>query len=270
MAERVSSELLRRVAAAILLVPVALVAVYFGGWAFSLLAAVAVAFMTCEWERATGGERAGRHAFIGVVTVLAALAVASTGGVEPALVLVGIGAVVDLVVPRKDGAYSRWPTAGLIVVGVPVVCLVWLRGAGEGMTVVVWLLAVLWATDSGAYVVGRWVGGPRLAPAISPRKTWAGCVGGTGAGALIGLATAVLLPDTSTVRTVLASILVSLVGQGGDLAVSAVKRRFGVKDMGAVIPGHGGVLDRLDSLLFGAVAAAAMAVASGGTVPLWP
>ena len=256
--------------AATILVPVALAAVYFGGWAFSLLVAVAVAFMTCEWERVTGGGRAGRHAFIGVVTVLAALSIVSTGGVGPALALIGVGAFVDLVVPRKDGAYSRWPTAGLIFVGAPAVCLVWLRGAGEGMTVIAWLLIVLWATDSGAYVVGRWIGGPRLAPAISPGKTWAGCVGGTGAGALIGLATAILLPDASTIRTVLASILVSLVGQGGDLAVSAVKRRFGVKDMGAVIPGHGGVLDRLDSLLFGAMAVAAMAAASGGTAPLWP
>ncbi len=255
---------------AIILVPVALAAVYFGDWAFLLLAAVAVTFMACEWERVTGGGGVGRHAFIGIVTVLTALAVVSTGGVEPALALVGVGAFVDLVVPRKDGTYSRWPTAGLIVVGVPAVCLVWLRGAGGGMTVIAWLLVVLWATDSGAYVVGKWAGGPRLAPAISPGKTWAGCVGGTGAGALIGLATAILLPDTSTIRTVLASILVSLAGQGGDLAVSAVKRRFGVKDMGAVIPGHGGVLDRLDSLLFGAMAVAAMAVASEGTVPLWP
>ena len=256
--------------AAIILAPVALAAVYFGGWAFSFLAAVAVAFMTCEWERVTGGGRVGRHAFIGIVTILTALSVVSTGGVEPALAIVGIGAIVDLVVPRRDGAYSRWPTVGLIVVGAPAVCLVWLRGAGEGMTVIAWLLIVLWATDSGAYVVGKWAGGPRLAPAISPGKTWAGCVGGTGAGALIGLATAILLPDTSTIRTVLASILVSAVGQGGDLAVSAVKRRFGVKDMGAVIPGHGGVLDRLDSLLFGAMAVAAMAAASGGAAPPWP
>ncbi len=236
---------------------------------FSLLGAATVMLMVCEWEAVTGGERVGRHAWIGIITAPAALSVVSFGGVRPALILIGLGACVALAVTRRDGTYSPWPAAGLIVVGVPAVCLVWLRNSGEGMAVILWLLAVLWATDSGAYFVGRWIGGARLAPTISPGKTWAGLVGGTGSGAAVGLAAAVLLPDVSTIRAVSVSILVSLVGHGGDLVISAVKRRFGVKDMGTVIPGHGGVFDRLDSLWFGAMAVAALAVASGGTVPLW-
>lgn len=270
MAERVSSELFQRVVAATILIPVALAAVYFGGWAFSLLAAIAVTLMICEWEPATGGERTGRHTLVGIITALAALSVVSFGSFQWALILIGVGTFVDLIVPRRHGTYSHWPAVGLIAIGIPAVCLVWLRGASEGMTVIVWLLVVLWATDSGAYFVGKWIGGARLAPTISPGKTWAGFVGGTGAGVLVGVATVTVLPDISTIRAVLASILVSLAGQGGDLAVSAVKRRFGVKDMGTIIPGHGGVLDRLDSLLFGAMAVVALAVASGGTVPLWP
>lgn len=256
--------------AAAVLIPVALGAVYVGGWLFTALAAAAVILMASEWEQVTGGSRIGRHTCINVLTGLIALTVISIGDVDLALLVIAIGAIVGLFVPRTDGTNSRWPAIGIVAVVLPAVCLVWLRGGAAGLAVVVWLLVVLWATDSGAYFVGKLVGGARLVPRISPGKTWAGCFGGTTAGALVGVAMAVLVQDVSTIRAVLASVFLSLVGQGGDIAISAVKRQFGVKDMGNTIPGHGGVLDRLDSLLFGAVAVSALALASGGTVPLWP
>lgn len=268
--ERVSSELLQRVVAAVVLIPIALSAVYFGGWMFSALAAVAVVLMASEWEQATGGARIGRHTYLNVAAGLTALTAVSFSRVDIALVIVLFGAIAGLVLPRHDGVHSRWPTIGVIAVAVPAVCLIWLRQADSGMTVILWLLLVLWATDSGAYFVGRLIGGARLAPRISPGKTWAGFFGGTASGALVGLATSILVQDVSAIRTVLASVFVSLAGQGGDLAISAVKRRFGVKDMGSIIPGHGGVLDRLDSLLFGAIAVSALALVFEGTVPLWP
>tara|TARA_B100000686_G_C16221490_1_gene680397 strand:+ start:119 stop:535 length:417 start_codon:yes stop_codon:yes gene_type:complete len=138
------------------------------------------------------------------------------------------------------------------------------------MLIILWLFLVLWATDSGAYFVGRTFGKKRLVPRISPGKTWAGLYGGTAAGAIIGVSIAAIVHDFSMLRAVLLSILISLVGQGGDLAISAVKRHFDVKDMGTMIPGHGGVLDRLDSLLFGAMVIGIITFAYGGSMPLWP
>ena len=266
----VPSELLQRVVAAVILIPIALSAVYVGGWMFSLLAAVAVILMASEWEQATGGARAGRHTYLTAGAGLTALTAVSFGQLDFALLIVVFGAVAGFVLPRHGGVHSRWPSIGVITIAVPAVSLVWLREADSGMTVIVWLLLVLWATDSGAYFVGRLIGGARLAPRISPGKTWAGFFGGTTSGALVGLATSIAVQDVSIIRTVLASVFVSLAGQGGDLAISAVKRRFGVKDMGTIIPGHGGVLDRLDSLLFGAIAVSALALVFEGTVPLWP
>lgn len=270
MPERVSSELLQRVVAALVLIPIALSAVYVGGWMFTLLAAVAVILMASEWEQVTGGARAGRHTYLNVLAGLTALTAVSYGQLDIALITVAVGAIASFLLPRHDGVHSRWPSIGVIAVAVPAICLIWLRAADSGMTVIVWLLLVLWATDSGAYFVGRLIGGARLAPLISPGKTWAGFFGGTAAGALVGLAISILVQDVSAIRAVLASVFVSLAGQGGDLAISVVKRRFGVKDMGTIIPGHGGVLDRLDSLLFGAIAVSALALVFEETVPLWP
>jgi len=270
VAESVPSELVRRVVAAIVLIPVALAAVFLGGWTFSALAAVAVVLMATEWEHVTGGEKFGRHALLNMLAGMMALLLVSTGSVEYALATVITLSIASGLTPRRDGSRSLWPSVGVIAVVLPAICLVWLRGTSTGMVVILWILLVLWATDSGAYFVGRMIGGARLAPRISRGKTWAGFYGGTAAGAVIGVATATIVQDISMLRAVMVSIFLSLVGQGGDLAISAVKRHFGVKDMGNIIPGHGGVLDRLDSLLFGAIAIGALAFAYGGTVPLWP
>ncbi len=270
MAESVPSEFVRRVVAAIVLIPVALAAVFLGGWTFSALAAVAVVLMATEWEHVTGGEKFGRHALLNMLAGMMALLLASTGSVEYALATVITLSIASGLMPRRDSSRSLWPSVGVIAVVLPAICLVWLRGTSTGMVVILWILLVLWATDSGAYFVGRMIGGARLAPRISRGKTWAGFYGGTAAGAVIGVATATIVQDISMLRVVMVSIFLSLVGQGGDLAISAVKRYFDVKDMGNIIPGHGGVLDRLDSLLFGAIAIGALAFAYGGTVPLWP
>ena len=270
VSESVPSELLQRVVAAVILIPLALTAVYIGGWMFTLFAAVAVILMAFEWEQVTSGARVGRHTFLNVGVGLTALTAVSFGLLDIAIIIVVVGVIASFVIPRHDGIHSHWPSIGVIAVAAPAVCLLWLRETDSGMTVIVWLLLVLWATDSGAYFVGRLIGGARLAPLISPGKTWAGFFGGTASGALVGLAVSILVQDVSTVRAVSASVFVSLAGQGGDLAISAVKRRFDVKDMGTIIPGHGGVLDRLDSLLFGAIAVGVLALVFEGTFPLWP
>jgi phosphatidate cytidylyltransferase len=144
--------------------------------------------------------------------------------------------------------------AGLVYVLLPCFALIWFRGAtGWGATL--WLFVAVWASDTGAYLLGRLIGGPKLWPAVSPNKTWAGLCGAALGAALIGLAGAFVMPG-GDLRLVLAGAGIGLIGQTGDLFESHVKRRAGAKDSGTLIPGHGGALDRLDSLLFVAPAAA--------------
>jgi len=139
--------------------------------------------------------------------------------------------------------------AGVIYVGLAPLALIWLRVSPNGVLLpLLWIFAVVWATDTGAYFTGRAIGGPKMAPSISPGKTWSGFAGGTAAAGLVGWSAA-SISDGPVAQIVAASLVVSLLGQAGDLLMSKVKRTVGVKDTGTLIPGHGGVLDRLDSLL---------------------
>jgi phosphatidate cytidylyltransferase len=129
---------------------------------------------------------------------------------------------------------------------------------------VFWLFAVVWATDTAAYISGRLIGGPKLAPRFSPNKTWAGLIGGALAAALVGVIAATLMGDAPMPSMALASAGLAVVAQAGDLVESALKRRFGVKDASTLIPGHGGVLDRLDGMLFAAPVFVALMMWTGG------
>ncbi len=163
-------------------------------------------------------------------------------------------------------ARARWLAIGLVYVAVPCIALVWLRAEPLGRETIMWLFAVVWATDIGAYFTGRGVGGPKLAPRISPGKTWSGLAGGVACAAAVGLAAAVLLGVADAWRLAVAGALLALVAQGGDLWESMVKRRFHAKDSGTLIPGHGGVLDRLDGLMAAAPAVAAATLACNESV----
>ena len=259
--ERASRELGLRLASALVLAPLVVAAVYAGGWAFAVVVAAAALAMVWEWNRLCGGSRLG--VALHGLAVLAALGL-TLGGMP----LAGLGAVAALaalslaLAVAVERAYV-WVALGVAYVSIPVAALIWLRGGFvEGRQIVLWLLAVVWATDIGAYAVGRALGGRRLAPRISPQKTWAGAFGGTGLAALVGLGAAYAGPGLARgLGVVLASLGLSLAAQAGDLAESAVKRRFGAKESGALIPGHGGALDRADGLLFAAPLAAALALA---------
>jgi len=171
---------------------------------------------------------------------------------------------------RGGGGAAGWLALGALWLAVPCILLLWLsRPDGIGPRTVLWIFAVVWATDIGAYAVGRQLGGPRLAPRWSPRKTWAGLIGGAGCAALAGWATARLLGASSVLPLVLVSAGLAIVGQFGDLAESVAKRRFGVKDSSGLIPGHGGLLDRLDGLLAVIPAVALLTLIGGGSVLTW-
>jgi len=144
--------------------------------------------------------------------------------------------------------------------------LAWLRTGGWGN--VLFVLLVVWATDIGAYLIGRFGGGPRLAPRISPGKTWSGAAGGLASALAVGLGTA-LFSQAPLAGALFVAAGFSVAAQAGDLLESGMKRHFGVKDSGRLIPGHGGLLDRLDGLLAAAPVAALLAAAFGRGVELW-
>ena len=267
--ELLSIELFKRLGASFVLIPLALGAVYFGNWLFISLLILVVILMAREWENITGGTLEGIHTALIILTAGVSIIFSSNGAFDLALSTVIVGAFVSFACPRKNNGRSFWPVVGIVIVSLPAICLIWLRNSAEGLTIVIWLLLVLWATDSGGFFCGKLIGGRRLVPRISPGKTWSGCLGGTISGVLVGVAMAFFLVESSYIKVIFLSTVISLVGQGGDITISALKRYFGVKDMGNIIPGHGGVWDRLDSLAFSAVAVAFLGMCLGGTVPLW-
>ena len=160
--------------------------------------------------------------------------------------------------------------AGVLYVGLPCVALIWLRGDGAaGRGNVLFLLLVVWASDIGAYAAGRLFGGPKLAPGISPGKTWTGALGGLASAMLVGEAAAQVIAGATLGRAAGIAACLGVAAQVGDLFESWIKRRFGVKDSGRLIPGHGGLLDRMDGVLAAAPLAAVLSVLLGPGRFLW-
>jgi phosphatidate cytidylyltransferase len=270
---RRTPEILRRLASAFVLAAVALGAVIVSPWSFLVLVIVAGAILTWEWGRLTRGEGRNPITIIAAADVAAVALFATLGRPELALALLAAAAVAIALMSIRRGKLG-WSIAGLLYVALPALALVWLRGDRDlGVEAALFLLAVAWTTDTASYVGGRSLGGPKLAPRISPKKTWRGFIVGTLTPALIGYASALVLGSTSPWGLVLVSIGLALACQIGDLLESAVKRHFGVKDMSQLIPGHGGLFDRIDSFLLASVAAGLIALrnpaAPGAGLLIW-
>ena len=171
---------------------------------------------------------------------------------------------------RLCGGRIMWLFGGLVYITVPCGALIFLRSdPATGMETLFWLLAVVWATDTAAYGAGRLIGGPKLSPNISPNKTWSGLIGGVGAAGIVGALAAVILEREGVMVLALWSVAVGLISQAGDLAESWVKRHFEVKDTSGIIPGHGGLFDRVDGLLAAAVAVAVVSALGKGGFLTW-
>lgn len=244
--------LLKRIISAAILAPLVLLAFYFGGFWFAALVVSAAGLMGWEWARMCNGGRFGWPGalVIAALVVPALTFLLSPTVLPPAVLLGGAGlsaAAAALRLARKD--LPLFILFGTLYIGLACLALLWLRSVPQdGRDLVFWLLAVVWATDIGAYFAGRGIGGPKLAPAISPNKTWAGLIGGVLSAALVGVLAAGLLGRDATLPVV-GGMVLAVVAQGGDLLESWCKRRFGVKDSSHIIPGHGGILDRVDGLL---------------------
>jgi phosphatidate cytidylyltransferase len=247
-----------RIATAFALAIVGVLAVLAGGWIWAGLLLATVAGAAFELARLVERGRTRERRFALGTTLLAGSLVFSTAAAGPAsgLVLFAILLPVGVGLFALAGGNAFALGAAVFYLGVPFACLVWLRlGAPGGLIFTLWLLLVVAATDTGAYVAGRSIGGPRLAPALSPGKTWAGLFGGMLAAAVTGAVFVLFVrghgPQAALSSGLLAAVL-AVVAQCGDLTESWLKRRSGYKDSGRLLPGHGGLLDRVDGLLFAA------------------
>lgn len=239
---RKNADLPVRATVGALLIAVAAAALWLGGFAFWLLVTVAGILMIHEWGGLHGADaRQRRLAQYALMVPLAIMAPVAAG---PGFLGFGLlfGAMFFLATVTRNGMLG----AGEVYVGLPVLALLVLRDQDNGLLLAFWAMALVWACDIGAYFAGRTLGGPRLMPAVSPNKTWAGLLGGVLGAGVFALVLMCLGLDW---RLVLATPLLAVLAQAGDLYESWLKRRVGVKDSGNLLPGHGGVLDRLDGLV---------------------
>jgi phosphatidate cytidylyltransferase len=245
-----------RVIAALVLAPVAIAIAYAGGFLWTLLVTLAAVGLYVEWLMVIGIGAGLRVTMAGVLALAAAGACLGAGRLDAALPVLAVGLIIVAVISPEQ---RRWTIAGYCYAAIAEVASVLLRqDPEEGFVALMFVLLVVWATDIGGYFAGRGIGGPRLWPRVSPKKTWAGAVGGFVASLVVAAGFAAFGLGPVAPLLILGAVL-SAVSQFGDLFESAVKRRFGVKDSSHLIPGHGGLMDRLD----GFVAAVAVAAIFG-------
>ncbi|MBY3464943.1 phosphatidate cytidylyltransferase [Rhizobium laguerreae] len=243
-------ELKLRIVSGLILAAIVLAATWYGGLAFRILAVVIGLLIYYEWSKMTGIARdwvANAVGWIGEAAIAFLVLVSNfefAAGMLAGVTAVGIALII------LQGT-SRWLPVGLFYAGATGLALAAIRGDDRlGLYAMLFVFAVVWATDILAYFVGRALGGPKLAPSISPGKTWSGAIGGAISAVAAGVVLIhFLLPGAEIIAASVAFVL-SVCSQSGDLFESFIKRKFGVKDSSRLIPGHGGVMDRVDGLIF--------------------
>jgi phosphatidate cytidylyltransferase len=257
-----ANNLALRVASAAVLGPLVLVLAYVGGWLFFAFCAAAAAGVLWEWTKLVADSADARILVPGFAALLFALVLTGVDEPEAAAAMIFIGSALAAGVmaawPRRYPARNPlvWGSCGIVYAGVAFLGPAFLRrDAAWGFVAVLFVALTVWATDIFAYAVGRTIGGPLLWPRISPNKTWAGAIGGVVGGVAAGTSVAYASGVDRLVAVGSVALLLSVLTQAGDLFESAVKRRFGAKDAGSLIPGHGGLMDRLDGFLVAALVA---------------
>jgi phosphatidate cytidylyltransferase len=251
-ASKPPSDLAIRTVSGIALIALALAALWGGGVWLWLLTSLAAMLMLAEWGPLVQGDV--KHTRLALFAACVPLAIMSpwAAGVTffPFGLIIGMAFFVTIVTRKPRLGF------GVVYVALPSLALLFLRGQEHGLLLALWTLATVWVTDIGAYFAGRTIGGPKLAPRVSPNKTWAGLIGGVASALVLGL---LLWRFTGLeLQLAFASPILAVIAQIGDLYESWLKRQAGVKDSGTILPGHGGVLDRLDGLVPVAPAAAAL------------
>jgi phosphatidate cytidylyltransferase len=258
--EQGSRNLLMRVIAALVLAPLAIAIAYAGGWLWLGFVTLAAIGLYVEWLTVVGA-RTPRVMAAGIATLLGVAMWLGIGRIGATYIIAALGvAVAALLSPRRRGWAALggcYAFAALIASIVVRLDQVW------GFTALMFVLLIVWVTDIGGYFAGRGIGGPKLWPRVSPKKTWAGAIGGFGASLVVAAGFAAFGVGKAGPLLLLGAVL-SIASQLGDLFESAVKRRFDVKDSSHIIPGHGGLLDRLDGFVAAVIVAAIFGVLRGG------
>lgn len=242
------SNLQLRIITAAVLAPVTILLIWLGGVSFRILA-VAIGFaIFYEWTTLSASKQTRSGLITGWVVLVVAAALLFMK--MPAIQVLAIIAAGSVFLVQR----ANWAAGGLLYAGVPMVCLAMLRSdTTTGLIAIIYLFALVWATDIAAYFTGRTLGGPKLAPRFSPNKTWSGAIGGVVAAMIAGAMVSYFSFDRIKIFMIILAAMLSVASQMGDLGESWVKRCFGAKDSGKLLPGHGGVMDRVDGLIIAAV-----------------
>ena len=236
------ADLYMRIVSGASLAFIALLATVLGGWAAAVAVGIVTAIVSLEWANLI--DRSPWPMAVFTAGLVVALAMITLGHIEGGLVIIGLAVV------AAGLTLSLWRAAGVAYAAILGAGLLLIRFAPDGLVALVIVFAVVWATDTGAYAAGRLIGGAKLWPAVSPNKTWAGAFGGLAGGILAGTAVALWFGVATGVVHILLFAALSVASQAGDLFESGVKRHFNVKDSGRIVPGHGGLMDRVDGLVF--------------------
>jgi len=247
-----------------ILIPAVLLDIWLGDTWFHLLIALIAVMMAREWTNIVHDRSSAQFALHAAAALCGAFLPLSLGWLPTLAVIAAIGVLSLTLAVIHSRTINIWVLSGVAYVGLPAMAFVILRGESQaGMLTIMWLFAVVWAADICAYFAGRLIGGPRLAPIISPKKTWAGLLGAIAGGMAAGIAVAHGMGLVNLVPLGLLGGVLALIEQMGDLFESALKRHYGVKDSGRLIPGHGGILDRVDGLVAASLALAAIVIVGG-------
>ena len=257
------SELALRVCSALVLVPLALATAYLGDWPFAVFWGVAAMGVLWEWTSLVAGTDRRFVLMTGAASLALALALVVSGLPLAAVIVLAIG---TLAAASLAPAERRlWIAGGIPYAGALGLAPIVLRSdAEDGFLAVIFLFAVVWTTDIAAYFIGRAAGGPKLVPQMSPNKTWSGAIGGTLAAVVVAVALAKTAALAGLFAIAMLAIVLSVSAQAGDVFESFLKRRFGAKDSSHLIPGHGGLMDRLDGFVTASVVATLIGLARGG------
>jgi phosphatidate cytidylyltransferase len=256
-------ELVLRVGSALVLAPLAIGTAYLGGWPFALFWGLAAIGVFWEWSALVAGSEHRFVVTVGGAALVVSLALAAGGHLLGAAIVTALGIIATA--PLAPAQHRGWVAAGVPYAGAIGIAPIALRSDIEdGFVALIFLFAIVWSTDIVAYFLGRLIGGPKLLPRVSPKKTWSGAIGGLAAAVLAAIAIARVAGLSGLYSIALVAAILSAVAQAGDLFESLLKRRFGAKDSSHLIPGHGGLMDRLDGFVLAAAVAALIGVWRGG------
>lgn len=259
------SDLGLRFLSAIILGPAVLLLIYLGGLAFDVFITFIICLFLWEWftiTKSNGSFFAVLCGQFGLICVLLLHIFQQTDYVFAPI----LATSVFFYIFNRLSRSGRWGAEGILYASLALYALLSIRGGANGYLICMFVVLVVWATDIFAYFVGRFIGGPKLWASVSPKKTWSGAIGGVVFSVLASVAFVYLLGVNSLFFWTLSAVCLSIVSQGGDLLESAIKRRFDVKDSGNLIPGHGGIMDRVDGLVAAAVFSVFLGILAGGSV----